>query len=375
MSARLGGLLCSSRTQGDSDFLVFHTYDSSGNVCALFQVTGSIPQPSLVARYEYDPFGNLLTSDRRPLTSDLSLPSPFGFSTRYYDRETGLVMYPLRPYSPTLGRFLTRDPIEEDGGLNLYAFVGNNPVDRVDPLGLIELWTFSGVNNWDPREQAGQGAYIDYVGRELSRRGFPPAHSIMSHSGSSIRHDLFGKGSFIGVPWSERILDKEADARIASLGCGSWCCKTIKVLMLAPKTDTQPPRSSCCNIEVEVYWNPYDPVPNQRLLQFESDRFWSRFGRAWAVNTGAGHDFVPFVDSIPDPLVSLQQNQMDYFGEDGDTTLEFREWLPTGNLAPLPLETLQNWIHAPSVDYVFVCHSQGCNIAMRLLGRVCTSVP
>ncbi|MBM4149762.1 MAG: RHS repeat-associated core domain-containing protein, partial [Lentisphaerae bacterium] len=49
---------------------------------------------------------------------------------------TGLVMYPRRPYSPTLGRFLTRDPIEESGGENLYAFVGNDPADWIDPLGL-----------------------------------------------------------------------------------------------------------------------------------------------------------------------------------------------------------------------------------------------
>jgi len=49
-AAGVGGLLCSSRTQGDSDSLVFHAYDSSGNVCALFQVSGSILHACLFAR-------------------------------------------------------------------------------------------------------------------------------------------------------------------------------------------------------------------------------------------------------------------------------------------------------------------------------------
>ncbi|MBM4149757.1 MAG: hypothetical protein FJ224_12070 [Lentisphaerae bacterium] len=47
-AAGVGGLLCSSRTQGDSDFLVFHTYDASGNVCDLFQVS------SLMRAYSRD---------------------------------------------------------------------------------------------------------------------------------------------------------------------------------------------------------------------------------------------------------------------------------------------------------------------------------
>ena len=57
------------------------------------------------------------------------------FSTKPFDTETGLVVYQLRPYSPTLGRWINRDPIEEKGGNNLFGFVGNNPVSRWDLLG------------------------------------------------------------------------------------------------------------------------------------------------------------------------------------------------------------------------------------------------
>lgn len=64
---------------------------------------------------------------------------PFRWSTRYTDQETGIVMYPRRPYEPVKGRWLSRDPLEEGGGENLYAMVSNNPVSAVDPFGESEI--------------------------------------------------------------------------------------------------------------------------------------------------------------------------------------------------------------------------------------------
>jgi RHS repeat-associated protein len=104
-------------------------YDGGGNVTGLVDAaTGAV-----VATYEYDPFGNTLsaTGDTAALAAN-----PFRFSTKYFDGETGLYYYGYRYYSPQLGRWLTRDPMQEGGGVNVYAFVGNDPVNLVDADGL-----------------------------------------------------------------------------------------------------------------------------------------------------------------------------------------------------------------------------------------------
>ena len=103
----------------------FPLYDNNGNVTDYVSETGEV-----VASYAYDAFGR--TIDKSGPMADVF---PFRFSTKYYDAETGLYYYGYRYYSPELGRWLTRDPIEEDGGDNLYAFCGNNGLNRFDILG------------------------------------------------------------------------------------------------------------------------------------------------------------------------------------------------------------------------------------------------
>jgi RHS repeat-associated protein len=91
------------------------------------------PNGAIVARYEYDPYGNVTAK-----SGSYADANPFRFSTKYFDAETGLSYFGGRYYNAGLGRWLNRDPLDELGGVNLYAYVGNDPLDRVDPLG--EMW-------------------------------------------------------------------------------------------------------------------------------------------------------------------------------------------------------------------------------------------
>ena len=90
----------------------------------------------IAAQYVYDPYGNVI--DQNGALADVF---DVRFSTRYTDRETGLVSYKRRFYRPEHGRWLNRDPIEEDGGENLYEFCANNSVSRVDING-CGTWQF-----------------------------------------------------------------------------------------------------------------------------------------------------------------------------------------------------------------------------------------
>ena len=66
--------------------------------------------------------------------------NPCRFSTKYQDDETDLVYYPPgRYYNPSRGGWLSRDPAEEEGGMNLHCFVDNDPIDDIDMLGLWKV--------------------------------------------------------------------------------------------------------------------------------------------------------------------------------------------------------------------------------------------
>ena len=117
----VGGLLAVSV---DGVFYI-PCYDHNGNIVLYVSEAGNI-----AARYTYDPYGNITD-----MSGALATQFSFGFSTKCHDRETGMVDYQRRFYRPDLGRWLNRDPIEERGGENLYAFCANNPIRNIDPLG------------------------------------------------------------------------------------------------------------------------------------------------------------------------------------------------------------------------------------------------
>jgi RHS repeat-associated protein len=85
-----------------------------------------------VARFDYDPFGRIVRQD-----GSYAPHLRHRFSTKYQDEETGFLYYGYRYYDPQTGRWPSRDPIEEKGGLTLYGFVGNDGVNAWDLLGLL----------------------------------------------------------------------------------------------------------------------------------------------------------------------------------------------------------------------------------------------
>jgi len=127
----VGALVQISVHNGGTVSDYYPTSDANGNVSALVKSDGT-----LAAAYEYDPFGQLV----RVKEFDSAIAgNPFRFSSKFTDVESGLVYYGHRYYSPSLGRFINRDPIGEQGGINLYAFVGNDPVNSIDVLGLLPI--------------------------------------------------------------------------------------------------------------------------------------------------------------------------------------------------------------------------------------------
>jgi RHS repeat-associated protein len=86
------------------------------------------------ARYEFGPFGEPLR-----ITGAMGKVNPIRFSTQFADDWTGDLKYLFRDYRPDLGRWPNRDPLGEEGGINLYGFVRNHPINVVDADGLAEF--------------------------------------------------------------------------------------------------------------------------------------------------------------------------------------------------------------------------------------------
>jgi RHS repeat-associated protein len=108
-----------------------YQYDGRGNVSSLLDSNENV-----AASYRYDEFGRLLALGG-------SVEQPFQFSTKRCDQGAGLVYYGYRFYAPAIGRWMNRDPLGEAGGINLYGFVNNDPVNWVDPWGLKDAF-----NDW-----------------------------------------------------------------------------------------------------------------------------------------------------------------------------------------------------------------------------------
>jgi len=103
-------------------FYYYHA-DGLGSVTTITDQQGSVVQS-----YEYDSFGMVKAST--------GFRNSYTYTGREWDKETGLYYYRARYYDPMEGRFLSKDPIGFKGGINLYNYVQNNPINAIDPWGL-----------------------------------------------------------------------------------------------------------------------------------------------------------------------------------------------------------------------------------------------
>ena len=102
------------------------------NVVALTDADGVV-----VEKVKYDPYGTptcIRTSDSHEQTAS-HYGNPYLFQGRRYDSESGLYYFRNRDMSPTLGRFMQRDPVGYVDGMSLYEFISCLPVTLVDPMG------------------------------------------------------------------------------------------------------------------------------------------------------------------------------------------------------------------------------------------------
>src|SRR5258708_36489117 len=180
----IGGLLMLvEHGSGGTTTHHFAAYDGNWNVVGLIKT-----DTTLSARYEYSPFGNLIRS-----TGPQAKVNPFRWSTKFADQESDLIYYGYRYYSPSLGRWLNRDPKPDAIAINLYKFCRNSPFSCLDPDGqswedFFQLITATAAG-------AAAGAGTGYL-----TSGFNPAGAVVGGMAGMINGFMSG---FTGVVYGQ----------------------------------------------------------------------------------------------------------------------------------------------------------------------------
>ena len=103
-------------------------YDQVGSLRGITDTNGK-----LVKEISYDSYGNILSD------SNSTFKIPFGFAGGLHDTDTNLTRFGYRDYDSFTGKWTAKDPIDFAGGdFNLYGYVNSNPINGIDPSGLVQ---------------------------------------------------------------------------------------------------------------------------------------------------------------------------------------------------------------------------------------------
>jgi|GEM_PF-2876904 len=182
--------------------------DIRGSVDSLYAASDG----ALLGHYEYDAWGDITDIvqnegfDNAPLNTYI-IDNPLRYSGRYHEVAPNLYYYAFRHYSPVLKRWLSRDPIEEEGGLNLYGFLNNDPINYFDSLGLEKCI--------DGKRECVIDLYIAHGSdqKNLEKLDYKPFRRAKSDQEGKIKgtyaqgfitcHPQHVNGKFAGIPGNE----------------------------------------------------------------------------------------------------------------------------------------------------------------------------
>ena len=230
----IGGLLSSCSFASNASHFAFYLFDANGNVGQLISTNDSI-----LARYEYDPYGKLIKD-----VADVSVRNnPFRFSSKYLDSETGMYYYGYRYYSAESGRWVNRDPLEEQGGMNIYEFVLNNPIALFDAFGLLHM-DGSAIGTVGPFQEASEVGHCGTLKIKAAvDADWVADHNVPPDGADNPEHI----GMWINMTWDEAYN-------------GACCCKKVKwdqtAASIGPDgSGSSNPRS--CNVSTADYPGTY----------------------------------------------------------------------------------------------------------------------
>ena len=163
---------------GSSPNSYYYGVDQLGSARRVY-ATGQAPA------YDYDPYGNPLQATP-PITD-------FGYAGMFYNADSGLYLTAYRPYDAVIGRFLSRDPLEDDGydPWDAYVYADGDPMNSIDPLG---LWPFG---------LPGKGAAITQIQNALQGEG------LSNQQAANIARDIANEAGYSDIP-TARAMERAA---------------------------------------------------------------------------------------------------------------------------------------------------------------------